>query len=111
MSALPYRAVVLTVSDSASTGKREDTSGPAVKDVLAKEGYQVVGREVVPDPGPRQPGLSDVNHQRSRLLLVLLVVWLQRAASPATGAAVHMAGKATLRAGRWPCTLRMSRSA
>lgn len=49
MPALPYRAVVLTISDSASTGKREDTSGPAVKDVLAEEGYQVVGREVVPD--------------------------------------------------------------
>lgn len=49
MLALPYRAVVLTVSDSASTGKREDTSGPAVKEVLTEEGYQVVGREVVPD--------------------------------------------------------------
>jgi len=49
MPALPYRAVVLTVSDSASTGQREDTSGPAVKEVLTEEGYQVVGREVVPD--------------------------------------------------------------
>lgn len=49
MPVLPYRAVVLTVSDSASTGKREDTSGPAVKDVLTAEGYQVVRGDVVPD--------------------------------------------------------------
>lgn len=44
-----YRAVVLTVSDSTSTGKREDTSGPAVKDFLIEQGFKVIGREVVPD--------------------------------------------------------------
>jgi molybdopterin adenylyltransferase len=44
-----YRAVVLTVSDSGSAGKREDTSGPAVKELLTEHGFKVIGREVVPD--------------------------------------------------------------
>lgn len=44
-----YRAVVLTVSDSSSNGTREDTSGPAVKELLTEHGFKVIGREVVPD--------------------------------------------------------------
>lgn len=49
MSALPYRAVVLTISDSTANGTRDDVSGPAVKDLLHEKGYKVTGREVVPD--------------------------------------------------------------
>jgi molybdopterin adenylyltransferase len=44
-----YRAVILTISDSVSSGTREDTAGPALKDLLSREAFQVVGREVVPD--------------------------------------------------------------
>ncbi|HUR37137.1 MAG TPA: MogA/MoaB family molybdenum cofactor biosynthesis protein, partial [Terriglobales bacterium] len=44
-----YRAVILTISDSVSSGTREDTAGPALKDLLSSEGFVVVGREVVPD--------------------------------------------------------------
>lgn len=48
--ALSYRAAVLTVSDSAAKGEREDLSGPAVKQKLEELGF-VVSRpiEVVPD--------------------------------------------------------------
>jgi len=42
-------AAVLTVSDSSSRGQRDDLSGPAVADALARRRFQVVAREVVPD--------------------------------------------------------------
>jgi molybdopterin adenylyltransferase len=42
-------AVVITVSDSASRGAREDLSGPAVAEALRKLGFAVAGIEVVPD--------------------------------------------------------------
>ena len=41
-------AVVLTVSDSSAAGKREDRSGPAVRDRLAALGWSVAV-EVLPD--------------------------------------------------------------
>lgn len=46
----PYRAVVLTISDSVAKGEREDLSGPAVKRKLEELGF-VVNRpiETIPD--------------------------------------------------------------
>ena len=44
-----FTASVLTVSDSSSRGEREDLSGPAVAEVLFRNNFQVVVREVVPD--------------------------------------------------------------
>ncbi len=44
-----FTAAVLTVSDSSSRGEREDLSGPAVAEVLSRNNFQVVAREVVPD--------------------------------------------------------------
>jgi molybdopterin adenylyltransferase len=43
------RAIVITVSDSASRGERQDLSGPAVREELEKLGCQVNGIEIVPD--------------------------------------------------------------
>ena len=42
------RAAVLTVSDGVSAGERDDSSGEALEDLLASEGWNVV-RRVVPD--------------------------------------------------------------
>ncbi|MGA7613961.1 MAG: MogA/MoaB family molybdenum cofactor biosynthesis protein [Thermoanaerobaculia bacterium] len=44
-----FRARVITCSDAASRGEREDRSGPAVRDILAAEGYQVDAIVVLPD--------------------------------------------------------------
>ena len=44
-----FTASVLTVSDSCSRGEREDLSGPAVAEVLSRNNFQVVAREIVPD--------------------------------------------------------------
>ena len=43
------RARVITCSDAASIGQREDRSGPAVRDILQKAGYEVDGIVVVKD--------------------------------------------------------------
>ena len=43
------KARVITCSDAASRGEREDRSGPAVRELLAKNGFDVDSVVVVPD--------------------------------------------------------------
>ena len=43
------RARVITCSDAAARGEREDRSGPAVRDILAGEGYEVDAIVIVAD--------------------------------------------------------------
>ena len=43
------RAAIITSSDSGYRGEREDLSGPAVREILEREGYQVVSTEILPD--------------------------------------------------------------
>ena len=47
------RAHVITVSDGASHGQREDKSGPALVGVLYANQYEVTGPEIVPDERDR----------------------------------------------------------
>ena len=47
------RALVLTISDSAEAGKRQDLSGPAAKGILEEIGFDVAPVEVLPDERPR----------------------------------------------------------
>lgn len=49
---MKYTAAVITVSDKGSRGEREDTSGPALAELLTEQGYQVVYRNIVPDEAP-----------------------------------------------------------
>ena len=44
-----FRLAVLTVSTTGSQGQREDTSGEAIKEVLAPPDYQLVKYEIVKD--------------------------------------------------------------
>jgi len=44
-----YTAAVLTVSDKASIGEREDTGGPLVREMLEEAGYDVTLTDTVPD--------------------------------------------------------------
>ena len=46
---MPLTAVVITVSDRGSRGERADGSGPAIAEMLAVAGIEVVGRGMVPD--------------------------------------------------------------
>lgn len=45
----PYRAAVITISDSSAAGEREDHSGPAVADRLRNAGFEVDGPKILPD--------------------------------------------------------------
>ena len=42
-------ALVLTISDSASRGEREDLSGPEARRILEEAGFDILGVEVLPD--------------------------------------------------------------
>lgn len=46
---MAYRAAILTVSDRAARGQREDRAGPAVQQRLEENGWEVVRLKVVPD--------------------------------------------------------------
>lgn len=44
-----YTAAVITMSDKGAKGQRKDTSGPAVQELLAENGWQVVYTNLIPD--------------------------------------------------------------
>ena len=46
---MPYKAFVLTSSDSCHAGTREDLSGPAAMDMLREAGYEIAGYALLPD--------------------------------------------------------------
>jgi molybdenum cofactor synthesis domain-containing protein len=49
MRAMTVRAAILTISDRASRGQREDTSAAAIREALASIGADIVTAAVVPD--------------------------------------------------------------
>ena len=44
-----YTAAVITLSDKGYKGEREDLSGPAIKERLLKQGYEVIETLLLPD--------------------------------------------------------------
>jgi molybdopterin adenylyltransferase len=46
---MPFSAAVLTVSDKAAAGQREDTSGAAIRELLGSIGIEVARYEIVAD--------------------------------------------------------------
>lgn len=44
-----YRVAIITVSDKGSQGLREDTSGPAIREIVTSHGYEVVSAQILPD--------------------------------------------------------------
>jgi molybdopterin adenylyltransferase len=49
----PWRAGILVVSDAASGGEREDLTGPAVRELLAAQGWTIAFLEILPDEADR----------------------------------------------------------
>ena len=43
------RVAILTISDAGSRGERVDTSGDAIAEWVAKRGYELAHRDIVPD--------------------------------------------------------------
>ncbi len=52
----PLRAKILVLSDATAAGKREDRSGPTVRELLEKRGWTVNALEVLPDDMERIRG-------------------------------------------------------
>jgi molybdopterin adenylyltransferase len=48
----PYSAAVITLSDRAFKGVYEDKSGPVIREILEKDGYEVVETILLPDGRP-----------------------------------------------------------
>ena len=53
---MPLCAKILVLSDAAAGGRREDRSGPAVRELLEKRGWLVKALEVLPDDAERIRG-------------------------------------------------------
>ncbi|MEE8886653.1 MAG: molybdopterin adenylyltransferase [Eubacteriales bacterium] len=51
--ARPFSAAIITLSDRAYAGTYEDKSGPAIREVLEKNGYQVLEQILLPDDEER----------------------------------------------------------
>ncbi|MCR5358021.1 MAG: MOSC domain-containing protein [Lachnospiraceae bacterium] len=45
----PFTAAVITLSDKASKGEREDSSGPAAANILKEHGYKIIETVLIPD--------------------------------------------------------------
>ena len=43
------RVAIITSSDMGYQGKREDLSGPAIREIVEREGYEVVSMDILPD--------------------------------------------------------------
>src|SRR2546423_13972106 len=63
------QAAVITVSDRVSTGAAGDESGPALADMLARRGYEVLPIEVVPDDPVRIAGAIRAQAAVARLVV------------------------------------------
>ncbi|MDD6570996.1 MAG: MogA/MoaB family molybdenum cofactor biosynthesis protein [Thermoflexaceae bacterium] len=48
-----FRAGIITASDKGSAGEREDLSGPAIRDMIEANGYEVISLKVLPDEEER----------------------------------------------------------
>jgi molybdenum cofactor synthesis domain-containing protein len=48
---MAYTAAVITISDKGAAGQREDTSGPALCEMLKSDGWEIVYTTIIPDEG------------------------------------------------------------
>ncbi len=62
-------AVVITISDTCFSGVREDRSGPAVAECLARAGFEVGGIVVVPDDAEQIASMLRRQAERARLIV------------------------------------------
>ena len=51
-----YRVAIITLSDKGARGEREDVSGQVIEEMVQKEGYAVVSRQLLSDD---RQGLTD----------------------------------------------------
>ena len=67
----PFRAAVITLSDKASRGEREDASGPETVKILEEAGYEIIETILLPDePEQLKKELRRLADQRQADLII-----------------------------------------
>ena len=68
---MAYRVAIITLSDKGAKGEREDHSGPAIREMMAGAGYQVVIQRLLSDdPAALTAALVDIcDNRRADLVL------------------------------------------
>lgn len=66
-----YKAAVITVSDKGSRGEREDTSGPAICDMLKEHGWEIIYTSIVPDE--KDDIIGEISHCADELVVPLII--------------------------------------
>jgi molybdenum cofactor synthesis domain-containing protein len=68
---MPYRAIIVTISDRVHRGESRDESGPLAERWLAERGFEIAARTVVPDDAGVITGTlrSLIAEERPALLL------------------------------------------
>ena len=61
------RVAIITSSDTGYRGEREDLSGPAIREIVEKNGYEVVSADILPDD---RKMLSEILHRRQQRILL-----------------------------------------
>ena len=72
------RVAIITSSDTGYRGEREDLSGPAIKEIVEREGYEVVSMDILPDDqvmlagkmqeiADKEIGRTDPDNRRNRI--------------------------------------------
>lgn len=68
---MSYTAAVITISDKGAAGLREDTSGPALCELLKENGWQVVHTAIIPDESDQIQAELKVCADERKVALVL----------------------------------------
>ena len=56
MSKTAFRLAILTISDAGSKGEREDTSGDVISEMMTRDEFQELRRDIVPDEADQISG-------------------------------------------------------
>ena len=78
------RAAIITASDSGYRGEREDLSGPAIREILEREGYEVISMDILPDDQVMLAGKLQEIADSEKAELILKVQELENASADAS---------------------------
>lgn len=66
-----YEVGIITISDRSSRGEREDLGGPLLKELIEKEGFEVIKTQIVPDEKEKIVDVLKEFSEDARIALIL----------------------------------------
>lgn len=66
-----YEVGIITISDRSSRGEREDLGGPLLKELIEKEGFEVIKTQIVPDEKEKIVDVLKEFSEDERIALIL----------------------------------------